>query len=122
VHALHVGVERIGRYVQVRYEEAADENGAGLRPAWETTAMAAGPGLPGGGTDPLFTVLFGLAGALNVFLAMLPVSTPVEIAAVGAAHAAFIVRVLLARRAAAAQRAVELERVRSLLLRQGDRQ
>ena len=52
VHALHVGVERIGRYLQVFYEER--ENDA----YWETTAMQAGPSLPGGGVDPLFSVLF----------------------------------------------------------------
>src|SRR6187401_1115095 len=38
IHALHVGVERIGRYIQVFYE--ADPVG----PRWETTAMRAGPG------------------------------------------------------------------------------
>ncbi len=50
IHALHVGVERIGRYVQVYYEAGSDG------PRWETTAMAVGPALPGGGIDPLFTV------------------------------------------------------------------
>src|SRR4051812_31133305 len=52
IHALHVGVERIGRYLQVCYE--ADPDG----PQWETTAMAVGPALPGGGIDPLFSVVF----------------------------------------------------------------
>src|SRR5688572_20024462 len=37
VHALHVGVERIGRYLQVYYEEGPDA------PQWETAAMAVGP-------------------------------------------------------------------------------
>src|SRR5690349_6571196 len=48
IHALHVGAERIGRYLQVYYEDGADA------PRWETTAMAVGPALPGGGIDPLF--------------------------------------------------------------------
>jgi hypothetical protein len=43
IHALHAGVERIGRYLQVFYE--AETTG----PKWETTAMAVGPALPGGG-------------------------------------------------------------------------
>jgi hypothetical protein len=34
IHALNVGVERIGRYLQVYYE------GQGDGPMWETTAMA----------------------------------------------------------------------------------
>ncbi len=42
IHAMHVGVERIGRYLQVFYEGSADV------PRWETTAMAIGPALPGG--------------------------------------------------------------------------
>src|SRR5262245_59588654 len=52
VFALHVGVERIGRYLQVVHEDR-----------WEQTAMAFGPPLGGTGADPLFAVLFGLAAA-----------------------------------------------------------
>ena len=55
IHALHVGVERIGRYLQVYYENA--ETG----PRWETTVMAVGPALPGGGIDPLFSTVFACA-------------------------------------------------------------
>ena len=93
IHALHVGVERIGRYVQVYYESS--ENG----PQWETTAMALGPALPGGGVDP----------------ALLP--TPVdlrEIGVIGALHVVFLVRVVRARGVAARQRAVELESYRAI--------
>src|SRR5688572_18389217 len=43
IHALHVGAERIGRYLQVFYEGELEG------PRWETTAMAVGPALPGGG-------------------------------------------------------------------------
>jgi len=66
IHALHVGVERIGRYVQVYYESS--ENG----PQWETTAMAIGPALPGGGVDPLFTIVFAASALINVIPALLP--------------------------------------------------
>ena len=53
----------------------------------ETTAMAIGPALPGGGVDPLFTVVFASAAAINVIPALLP--TPVdlrEIGVIGALH------------------------------------
>jgi hypothetical protein len=108
IHALHVGVERIGRYLQVYYE--AGNSG----PQWETAAMAVGPALPGGGVDPLFSVVFSSAAVLNLIPALLPQSTPFELGVIGALHALFIVRVLRARIAAARQRAVELESFRAL--------
>ena len=116
IHALHAGVERVGRYLQVFYEEQA--NGA----QWETTAVQAGPPLPGGGVDPLFSALFLSAVAVNLVPALLPSPTPVELGAVGAVHAAFAVRIVRARLAAGRQRAVEHERFRQLLLREGNRQ
>jgi hypothetical protein len=112
IHALHVGVERIGRYLQVFYEGAG---AAADGPRWETTAMAVGPALPGGGIDPLFTMVFAGATVLNALAALLPPPTPVELAAVGALHGAFLVRLIRARLAAARQRAVELESFRALL-------
>ena len=116
VHALHVGVERIGRYLQVAYEEAPlDSSVTGLQPAWETTAMKVGPALPGGGVDPLFTILFCAAAIVNLIPAVLPVPTGIEIGLIGALHIAFIVRVMRARSAAAKQRAVELEQYRAVL-------
>jgi hypothetical protein len=108
IHALHVGVERIGRYLQVFYETSNDT------PRWETTAMSVGPSLPGGGIDPLFSVLFVCATFLNVIPALLPQPTRMELGVVGALHAAFIFRVIRARGAAARQRAVELETYRAL--------
>ena len=108
IHALHVGVERIGRYIQVFYEGAADG------PHWETTAMAVGPALPGGGVDPLFTVVFASAAIANLIPALLPQPVPLELGVVGAFHLAFIIRLVRARGAAARQRAVELETFRAL--------
>src|SRR5919199_65149 len=64
IHALHVGVERIGRYLQVYYENL--ETG----PRWETIAMRVGPALPGGGIDPLFTLVFASATFINVIPAL----------------------------------------------------
>jgi hypothetical protein len=108
IHALHVGVERIGRYLQVYYETTPDG------PRWETTAMAVGPALPGGGIDPLFAVVFLLAAIANLIPALIYEPTTIELSAVGALHAAFIVRVVRARVAAARQRAVELESFRAI--------
>jgi hypothetical protein len=113
IHALHVGVERIGRYLQVFYEEAGGQ-GPATPPLWETTAMQVGPALPGGGVDPLFTALFLCATVLNLIPALLPAPTPLEIGVVSALHLAFIVRIMRARVAAKRQRAAELDRYRLL--------
>ena len=53
VFALHTGVERIGRYIQVFFEAPGERS-------WEHTAMAYGRMFPGGGSDPLFTVVLRL--------------------------------------------------------------
>ena len=116
VHALHVGVERIGRYLQVAFEEAPpDSSVTGSQPVWETPAMKVGPALPGGGIDPLFAILFCSAAVVNLIPALLPMPTPIEIGLIAALHVSFIVRVLRARVAAAKQRAVELEQYRAVL-------
>jgi hypothetical protein len=104
VFALHVGVERIGRYLQVKYDDR-----------WEQTAMAFGAPLAGTGTDPLFTVIFGLAAVCNFAPVLLVEPVRVEIATIGGAHALFIVRLIVARQVAARQRAADLERFRSIL-------
>jgi hypothetical protein len=103
VHGLHVGVERIGRYLQVFYE--ADGDG----PSWESAAMRLGPGLPGAGVDPLFTLVFVAATLVNLVLVALPLRSTLFEGLVVTAHLAFLVRVVRARRAAAQQRAVDLE-------------
>jgi hypothetical protein len=102
IHALHVGVERVGRYLQVFYENGSDG------PLWESAAMRFGPGLPGAGVDPLFTSVFVGATLVNVAILTAPFHTVWDGVAVGA-HAAFLVRAGRARRAAAQQRAVDLE-------------
>ena len=117
IHALHVGAERIGRYLQVYYE------GAPEGPQWETTAMTVGPALPGGGVDPLFSVVFVGTTLINLASALMVLAQPTweELSVLGAVHAAFVFRVIRARVAAARQRAVELESFKALLLRQHDR-
>jgi hypothetical protein len=108
IHALHVGAERIGRYLQVYYEDAADA------PRWETTAMAVGPALPGGGIDPLFSVVFIGAALANLIPVFTPAPTRAELAVLLPLHFAFIVRIVRARGAAARQRAIELETYRAI--------
>jgi hypothetical protein len=108
IHALHVGVERIGRYLQVYYE--ADPDG----PRWEQTVMAVGPSLPGGGIDPLFTLVFICAALINMLPAVTPGPTRMEFGVVAAFHLLFIYRVVRARGASARQRAVELESFKAL--------
>jgi hypothetical protein len=103
VFALHVGVERIGRYLQVFYDDR-----------WEATAMAFGQPLAGTGSDPLFTVLFAAAVLCNFIPVVLAGPVAAEILVLGALHAAMIVRILIARRAASRQRAADLARLRQI--------
>jgi hypothetical protein len=110
IHALHAGVERVGRYLQVYYENL--ETG----PQWETIAMKVGPALPGGGIDPLFTLVFASATFVNVVpaLALQPRPTAIELGVIGVLHVALVIRIVRARGAAARQRAVELESFRQI--------
>ena len=115
VFQLHVGVERVGRYLQVAYEEPPQAPAA-TRPKWETTTMAYGQARPSAGSDPLFARIFLAAMLVNV----LPVLAfrahwPLEVALLVLAHAAFGLRVLLAARQAGRQRAADLVRFRELL-------
>ena len=103
VFALHVGVERIGRYLQVFHEDR-----------WEDTAMAFGAPLAGTGTDPLFVALFGLATLGNFVPVLLSEPVRVELAVIGGVHVLFIARLIVARHAAARQRDADLARFRQL--------
>ena len=105
---IHTGVERIGRYLQVFHEERDATTG------WETIAMNYGAKFPGG-LDPLFSMIFALAAALN-FLSSLAVAErrPGWIALSLIGHIAFAYRIVRARKLSAAQRALDLERFRSL--------
>lgn len=106
VYALHTAVERIGRYLQVFFEDASQDRG------WEHQAMEYGRQFPGGGVDPLLCVYFWLATALNLVPALIvtPAPSQFEWGVVGVAHLAFAVRVVVARRHAAGQRAMDLAR------------
>ena len=105
---VHTGVERVGRYLQVFYEE---ERGAA---GWETLAMTYGRMFPGG-LDPLFVTIFGSAGLLNFVTGFIVTARPVGWVIVSlAAHGWFGWRLMNARREAASQRALDLERFRTL--------
>ena len=104
VFALHVNVERIGRYLQ-----AFHETGEG----WEHVVMAYGERFPGaGGSDPLFARLF-IAASVNFFPAALG-GEPWEVIAIGACHFGFIYRVRRAQSIAASLRAEDLKRFEAL--------
>jgi len=113
VFALHVGVERIGRYLQVRYES---ENGA--LPQWEHEAMASSGINLRTGIDPLASWLFATAALLNLLPALViglwfPIGPQpglaVQLVLAAVATALFIVRIFRARAVASIQRDRDLE-------------
>lgn len=110
VYALHTGVERVGRYIQVFFEDAREDRG------WEHQAMEFGRRFPGGGIDPLFCGPFWTAIVLNLIPAAVvnPRPGPLEWMVVGLTHAVAAARIFVARRRAAVQRAVDLERFLAL--------
>jgi hypothetical protein len=104
IFALHVNVERLGRYLQVFHEP---DDG------WEHVAMAFAARFPGGGLDPLFNRLFVLATSVNFLPAALG-GDPPEIVVLAVVHLLFVNRIRLARAFAAAQRLKDLERFTAL--------
>lgn len=106
---IHTGVERIGRYLQVFYEERAGAAG------WETTAMSYGATFPSG-LDPLFSIVFATATTLNFFSALAAAERrPGWVVLSLVAHLVFGYRIVAAKKLAASQRALDLDRFRNLL-------
>jgi hypothetical protein len=103
VFGLHVAVERIGRYLEVFFEDR-----------WEQTAIAFGAPMAGTGTDPLFTALFALATTCNFVPVMLSEPVRVELAVIGGVHVLFIARLVVARQAAGRQREAVRARFRQI--------
>jgi hypothetical protein len=120
VFALQVGVERIGRYIQV-FHEAEGGTGSGGNGQWEHIAMAFGKPPDAATTDALFSVPFLVAGLFNVAPAMLLHPVMDELIFVGAAHALFVLRIVVARQAAGKQRAIDLRRFQELKREPGPR-
>jgi hypothetical protein len=104
---LHLGVERIGRYLQVFHEQ---DDG----PAWEHVAMTLGPQVPGAGGHPLATPLYTLATAVNGLAVALPRAVPVEWAIIGGGHVVFIVWMAMCDARMRRQRQEELEALRRI--------
>lgn len=102
VWALHVGAERIGRFIQVAHETEPGQA------SWETTVMRLGPGLPGGGVNPLFSLIFGAACLINLGAAFAAEPLPVEVMLLFAVHAVFLVRLAQTRILAGRQRQADL--------------
>ena len=104
VFALHMNVERIGRYLQTFHEEGS---------GWEHVAMNYGRRVPPTGPDPLFARLF-VFGVSGNFLPAVLIGEPVEVGVIAIAHLGLIYRIRSAATAAARQRAEDLERYRQL--------
>jgi len=115
VFALHIGAERIGRYIQVFHEGASPSDAAAAaNNRWEHAISAFGRGAPGSATDPLFAWIFAAATLLNFIPVLLASPVPVEVGTLGAAHLAFLVRVAFAARASKRQRSFELARFKEM--------
>lgn len=104
IFALHINVERVGRYLQVFHETDG---------GWEHVAMRFGQRFPATGPDPLFSRIFVLATSLNYLPAALGGQT-IELVVLAVLHLAFINRIRVARAVASKQRAQDLERFTAL--------
>jgi len=114
IRPLHFGAERIGRYLQVFYEEQG-QPGRGMAdtPSWERVAISLSA-VPGAGGHPLFVAVFFLATIVNYLAVWLPGPVAIEMGVMAVPHAAFIAWLFAADRAMRIQRATELARFREL--------
>ena len=107
VFALHVGVERIGRYLRVFHER--DQSAR-----WEEAAAAFGRPKGAPAVDPLFSIPFFVAALFNAAPALIVQPTWPELVFIGGAHALFVLRLLVAREASRRQRAIDQARFEEL--------
>ena len=114
IRSLHLAVERIGRYLQVFYEESSGADVAFAPPTWERIAMVLGPNIPGAGVHPFFLPLFLMATVINFMAVILPGPVALEMATLTVPHAAFIIWLLHCDRGMRKQRTTELARFREL--------
>ncbi|MCC7034831.1 MAG: hypothetical protein IT179_18560 [Acidobacteria bacterium] len=121
IRPLHVGAERIGRYLQVFHEEGRERGQTLAAPAWERTAMAFGAAVPGAAGHPLFVPVLGLATLVNTFTIWVPGPVPVEMVLLAIPHGAFLLWMARADHAMRAQRDRELARFRELRNGEGSR-
>jgi hypothetical protein len=104
VFALHMNVERIGRYLQVFHERDG---------GWEQVASAYAQRFRASGPDPLFAQLFVFAASVN-FLPVALGGETVEYVVLAIPHLLLIYRIRSARSAAARQREEDLQRYTEL--------
>lgn len=107
VFALHTGVERVGRYLQVFYEHDDEA-------AWERTAMSFGRTFKSGGIDALFSPVFWIATLFNLLPAFMSGPLAIDSAIVAAVHLLFALRIWTARTQSGRQRAIDLQRFEQL--------
>lgn len=107
--AMHLAVERVGRYLQVAFEERQASVG------WETISIAFSDQFSVKSVDPLFFWVFTAAVGANFLCVLLTNADPSDLGLVTAVHAGVLVRFVLARRLAHAQRADDLTRFRELV-------
>jgi hypothetical protein len=100
VFALHVNVERIGRYLQVFHE--------GPETGWETVRSRFSQRFAAAAPDPLFGRLFVLATSVNFLPAALGWENVPELVVLAVLHLLFINRIRLARAFVATQREKDL--------------
>jgi hypothetical protein len=103
VYALHVGVERVGRYLEVFFDDR-----------WEQAAAAFGRPKQAAVIDALFTVPFVVAAGVNLVPALIAAPTGAELVFLGGAHALFGVRLVFAKLTASKQREIDRERFLAL--------
>lgn len=121
IRPLHFGAERIGRYLQVFYEESGQTDRAlSDVPSWERVAMSFGH-VPGVGGHPLFVPIFSLATFANYVAVIIPNPVPVELAVMAVPHLAFLAWLFVAHNAMKKQRAIDLARLHQLAAAGSDR-
>lgn len=103
IFALHVNVERIGRYLQVFHEDAG---------GWEHVTMTFAERF-GGGPDPLSSGIFLMATALN-YLPVALGGDQYELIAAGMLHLGLGFHIGTARRRAKHQRVRDLQRFQAI--------
>ena len=115
IRPLHFGAERIGRYLQVFYEEIGEaERPLRDTPSWERVAMQFGT-VPGVGGHPLFMPVFILMTVVNYMAAIYLRPGFVDHLLIAISHVVFGGWVFSAHRAMKTQRQIELDRLRQLL-------
>jgi Flp pilus assembly protein TadB len=120
LRTLHLGVERIGRYIQVFFEEDSATGAPSGAPAWEHIAMQLGPSLPGAGGHPYFLAVLLMATVVNYLAVLFPGPLAIELATLAVPHLAFVTWLIHCDRGMRKQRATELARFRELRARAAD--